>query len=76
MLSIAINVPLAVYASDNMNSENVLKADFDTNFLVGNAQKLILVDLNTVTLFYLANIVLMYILMDNGSVNESFSLRP
>ncbi len=32
VLSIAINGPLAVYASDNMNSENVLKADFDTNF--------------------------------------------
>ncbi|EME3859306.1 fimbrial biogenesis outer membrane usher protein, partial [Acinetobacter baumannii] len=40
VLSLAINIPLTVYASDNMNRENILKADFDTNFLVGNAQKI------------------------------------
>ncbi len=40
VLSIAINVPLTVYASDNMSGQNILKADFDTNFLVGNAQKI------------------------------------
>ncbi|EOY0980740.1 hypothetical protein ACP1JA_004141, partial [Acinetobacter baumannii] len=29
VLSLAINIPLTVYASDNMNRENILKADFD-----------------------------------------------
>ncbi len=33
VLSLAINIPLTVYASDNMNRENILKADFDTALL-------------------------------------------